>query len=159
MRSRILLSIATLTVLAFCVSCAGDETKAVDDAELGLTKTSVFSTPDPVVAASLGKDPGENESLGAYFSGSPPMVSHQIADFLPIKLDENMCLDCHLLPDEIGTETEAGDPTPIPASHYTDLRRNPGEVTQELIGARFTCTQCHVPLTDATPLVANTYAQ
>ncbi len=156
MRSRILLAITAVAVLALA-GFAGEEKKTVEDAELGLSKTSVFDTPDPVVAPNQGKEPGENELLEAYFSGSPPMISHQVDDFLPLKIGENMCLDCHLLPEMIGEKVEAGEPTPIPASHYTDLRRSPDKVTKELIGARFTCVQCHRPQADAKPLVANTY--
>ena len=70
-----------------------------------------------------------------------------------------MCLECHDLPDQIGQEPAPGEPSPMPASHYTDLRRSPDEVTQEVIGARYVCTQCHAPQTNAQPLVANTYRQ
>jgi len=155
MKSRILFLVLALALLVLLAqACAGggnDEAvteKAVTDDELGLSKASVFSTPDPIVAGSTAKDPGENELLGAYFSGSPPVVS-----------GENSCLECHDLHEQIGEEVASGDPTPMPASHYTDLRRNPDEVTTKVIGARFVCTQCHVPQSDAAPLVANTYHQ
>jgi cytochrome c-type protein NapB len=133
--------------------------KAVEDARLGLEKTSVFSTPAPIVAKAAGEAPGENESLGAYFSEAPPLVPHVVEDFLPIRAGENLCVDCHMLPDEIGKQAEAGEPTPIPASHYTDLRKDPGKMTGKLIGARFNCTQCHVAQSDAKPLVGNTYRE
>jgi len=132
---------------------------AVDDSKLGLSKTSVFSTPDPIVPKSEAKEPGENETQEAYFQGSPPVIPHQVEDFLPIQLESNLCIDCHDLPDQIGEVREQGRPTPIPASHYTDLRRNPEKVGKTLIGARFVCTQCHVPQADAEPLVINTYRQ
>jgi len=166
MKSRILFLVLALALLVLLTqACAGggnDEAvteKAVTDDELGLSKASVFSTPDPIVAGSTAKDPGENEPLGAYFSGSPPVVSHDISDFVPIKIGENSCLECHDLHEQIGEEVASGDPTPMPASHYTDLRRNPDEVTTKVIGARFVCTQCHAPQSDAVPLVANTYRQ
>ena len=130
---------------------------AVDDSTLGLSKTSVFSTPDPIVPKSEAKEPGENTTGDAYFPGSPPVIPHQIEDFLPIGLESNLCVDCHDLPDQIGREPEEGEPTPMPASHYTDLRRSPEKVGKNLIGARFVCTQCHAPQTDAEPLVINTY--
>ena len=47
----------------------------------------------------------------------------------------------------------------MPASHYTNLRTDPGTVTGQVIGARFTCTQCHAPQADNDPPVANTYSQ
>jgi len=161
MKPRTLLSIFGLVVVAMLAQgCAGGEpAKALTDDELGLDKESVFATPDPIVASSTAKDPGENELLGAYFSESPPSISHDISEFLPIKIDDNMCMDCHDLLDEIGNEQAGGDPTPMPTSHYTDLRSNPGEVTANVIGARFVCTQCHATQVDAEPLVENTYRQ
>jgi cytochrome c-type protein NapB len=153
----VLVLVFLIVLVQACVGGHVDQT--VTDDDLGLSKDSVFSTPDPIVAATTAKEPGENELLGAYFSESPPSISHDIEGLVPIKLDENLCLGCHDLFDEIGNETGPGDPTPMPASHYTDLRRNPDEVTSTLIGARFVCTQCHVPQADAAPLVANTYRQ
>jgi cytochrome c-type protein NapB len=160
MRLRIVLSVAVIAALT--LSCAvGDRTEetAVDADQLGLSKTSVFATPDPVVAGSSAGEPGENETVEAYFSGAPPLIPHQVADFMPIRIDENMCLECHDLRDQIDAATEPGDPTPMPASHYTDLRREPNDVTQQVIGARFDCSLCHALQADAQPLVANTYAQ
>lgn len=129
----------------------------VGDDEISLDKNSVFATPDPILAAPAGMEAGENTKVGGYFEEMPPVISHQIQDLLPITLAENMCLDCHDDPSMIGEEIGEDEPTPIPASHYTDLRHDPETVTQQLIGARFDCTQCHVPQTDAEPLVANTY--
>ena len=148
----------TMLVLVF-QGCGAPQQKSVGDEELGLDKNSVFDTPDPIVASVSGGEPGENQRTGGYFSEAPPTIPHQIDGFLPIRTDDNQCLNCHDDQSQIGEPVAAGDPTPIPASHYTDLRRNPNEVTQALIGARHVCVQCHVPQHDATPLVQNTYQQ
>jgi cytochrome c-type protein NapB len=146
------------TALIFlAVACATEQ--GVEDTTLGLSKDSVFSTPDPIVAVNEAGEPGENETLGAYFPGSPPVIPHQIEEFLPVRVDENLCVDCHDLPDLIGEEIEPGDPTPMPATHYTDLRRSPDEVAPSVIGARYDCTQCHATQTNAELLVINTYRQ
>ncbi len=129
------------------------------DDQLGLEKSDVFATPDPIVPVSAQLDPGENALLGAYFEGSPPLVSHQIEDFMPITIGENACLDCHDNKGLIGEELAADDPVPMPASHYTDLRRDPEAETDLVIGARYVCSQCHAAQMDAQPLVANTYKQ
>jgi len=131
----------------------------VADEDLGLDKNSVFSTPDPIVPTTLQKDPGENPKLGSYFDGAPPLISHQIEDLLPITLAENLCLECHDDPSMIGEESAADEPTPIPESHYTDLRRSPDEVSGALIGTRYECILCHAAQMDAAPIVANTYQQ
>jgi cytochrome c-type protein NapB len=133
--------------------------KAVEAETLGLSKTSVLDTPAPAVPASKAKEPGENLVLGAYFSKAPPLVPHLIRDFLPIRIGENACADCHDAQDQIGEALGEGEPTPIPASHYTDLRRAPEKVGKKLVGARYVCTQCHAPQTDAVLLVANTYGR
>jgi cytochrome c-type protein NapB len=158
MKTRIPFPVLALVLLAQACAGGGSD-EAVTGDELGLSKASVFSTPDPIVAGSTAEEPGENQPLGAYFSESPPLISHDISDFVPIRIGENFCLQCHDLHDQIGEEVAQGDPTPMPASHYTDLRRNPDEVTTKVIGARFVCTQCHATQSDTTPLVANTYRQ
>jgi len=155
MRYLVNVTVVALGVLAILGCSGGPEVdKAVTDDEIGLTPTSVFDTPDPLVPTTVAKDPGENELLGSYFSGSPPVIPHVVDDFVPIRIGEHMCLECHDLTDQIGQETMAGDATPMPASHY----RNE-DVSEGMSGARFTCTQCHAPQTDAEPLVANTYSQ
>ena len=157
MCAQILIAAAVILCLA-AVGCAG-KVEETQDSLLGLSKTSVFDTPDPVLAEITAGEPGENETAAAYFNEAPPMIPHRIEDFIPIRIGENQCMECHDLKDMIGQELAAGDPTPIPASHYTDLRNDPGTVTDQVVGARFTCTQCHAPQTNAEPLVANSYTQ
>jgi len=48
-----------------------------------------------------------------------------------------------------------GEATPIPRSHFTD-RWNASEVDgEQVVGARWVCTSCHVAQTGAQPLVGN----
>jgi cytochrome c-type protein NapB len=146
--------------IVLAAACLTEETtESVEADDLGLSKASVFSTPTPVVAVNTAKEPGENAVEAAYFSESPPMIPHVVEDYLPIRLDDNMCLECHQLRDQVGQEPAPGDPTPVPASHYTDQRRDPGVVKDEVTPAQLLCTLCHAPQTDANPLVANTYTQ
>ena len=142
--------------LALLAAFAGAE--EIPDDALGLSG-SVFDTPDPLVPSASAKDPGENEKLGSYFEGMPPMISHAIEDFLPITAAENLCLDCHDLREQIGGETGADEPTPMPESHYTDLRTPGAAAAEKPVGARYTCTQCHAAMTDAKPLVASDYGR
>ncbi len=157
MKSRIVVCVALAAIVGVFGVALAD--KAVEDNKLGLSKESVFATPDPIVAKVKGGQPGENASLGAYFSGSPPMIPHQVEGMMPIRVNENLCLDCHMLPDQIGQQAGEGEPTPMPASHFTDRRSDPGKVVRKTSGARFTCTQCHATQADAEPLVVNTYRQ
>lgn len=123
----------------------------------GLSKTSVFDVPTPIVYHDKADLVGSSKLLPRAYLGAPPQISHSIGDFLPITRESNMCASCHAQPDQWGKKRETGMPTPIPASHYTDLRNAPGKVTDQLIGARYNCNQCHVPQTDAPPLVKNAF--
>ena len=77
--------------------------------------------------------------------------------FPPVTLQINMCIRCHDKP-ERGKKIE-GMATPIPASHYRDVREAPNQVKQRLDAARYLCTQCHAPQSNAKPLVANSFGQ
>lgn len=130
--------------------------QGIAETDLGLSKTSVFDTPSPETFSYGEASPGDSKNLPRAFLGAPPQIPHEIDSSLPLVPDSNMCLDCHDQPEQKG-QPEEGEPTPIPASHYTDLRRDPDKVMRELIGARFICTQCHVPQANVKPLVENTF--
>jgi cytochrome c-type protein NapB len=154
MRSYSKFSIAALIALGLIgIAVAG---RAVEDDKIGLSKTSVFATPDPVIAGSSAGEPGENETQAAYFHGAPPLVPHQVKDFLPITLTENYCQECH---DLKGQEPSEGAATPLPASHYIDLRSGSDKPSPKVTGSRYLCDLCHVQPLDAQPLVPNTYRQ
>jgi cytochrome c-type protein NapB len=130
--------------------------EAVKDTDLGLSKTSVFETPTPQ-PFSYGKAfPGTSNTLPRAYPGVPPQIPHDIEMFTPVTRANNACTACHDKPGMAGQKAP-GAPTPMPASHYTDLRRAPDKVTGKLIGARFVCTLCHVPQAGVKPLVGNTF--
>ncbi len=153
--SALIVSAASVAVVG-CALVAQNAT-GIADSELGLERTSVFTTPAPIVALAAGKETGENVHLGAYAEGIPPLISHTIEDQLPILISNNACLECHNEPTLIGEDIAPDEPTPMPVSHYTDLRTAPDRVTDQLVGARYVCTQCHAAQTDAVPLVKNSY--
>lgn len=132
--------------------------KAIPADSMGLSKESVFSVPTPKVYHYPETQPMQSKPLPRAYPGAPPQIPHDIYDFLPITADSNMCVACHAQPGEWGKKREKGAPTPIPPSHYTDLRNAPGKVTDHLIEARYNCNQCHVPQTDAPPLVQNSFS-
>ena len=160
MKTTFLIGIVSLAFVAMgCVSAGGGstkgenktQTKAIEDANMGLSKTSVFDTPTPE-PFSYGISA---EVLMVSFEGAPPQIPHGIDNYLPLTTDNNQCLGCHDQPEMIGRKAK-GMPTPMPKSHYTDLRRAPDKVSQKLIGSRFVCTLCHAPQADVSPLVENT---
>lgn len=142
-------------LVSLAVAAADDapqsETKPVSDAELSLYPGSVFAVPDPPPFSWNAADPGDAARLPRAYPIAPPRIPHGIADLGPITLRSNPCLDCHAL--------DAGADAPeLPASHRTDLRRAPDNVETTVAGARYLCTSCHVPTTDAKPLRGNSAA-
>ena len=126
--------------------------------DMGLSKTSVFDVPEPKVYHYNTAQPGQSKVLPRAYPGSPPQIPHDIRSFLPITAKRNMCVLCHNQPNQWGKQRATGTPTPMPTSHYTDLRNAPGKVTDQPIRARFNCDQCHVPQADAPALVGNTFS-
>lgn len=117
----------------------------VSDGDLSLFRGSLFEVPNPAGFTWNAPAPGDNERLARAFAIAPPRIPHAIADFVPVTLKNNGCLDCHAL--------DAGADAPeLPPSHRTDLRNSPGEVGATVAGARFLCLACHVPTSDAPAL-------
>jgi cytochrome c-type protein NapB len=130
----------------------------VDDSSLGLSKTDVSSSPAPDKFHYAENFPGTGKVLPRSYKGAPPQIPHNIESFLPVTKENNMCKSCHDNPSMIGKQTK-GSPTPIPLSHYIDVRHKPGQVGKTVIGARTVCTQCHVPQAQTKPLVDNTFTK
>ena len=121
----------------------------IKDESLGLAKTSVFTAAPPPRYQDEASAPGEKPLPRRPNRESPPVIPHGVADFLPITRTANACVDCHGIP---GPKRK-GEATPIPASHYRDLRRDPDRKGKQIAGTRHVCVSCHVPRTDAKPLV------
>jgi cytochrome c-type protein NapB len=149
MKSLVILSLGAVLVAA----CSSSRpTAPTADANLGLAKGSVFDTPAPPAVKANESSPGERPPLPRPYATAPPRIPHATADFLPITRKQNACLDCHAVKDK-----KPGEPTPIPSSHYVDLRNAPGQVGGQLAGARYVCVSCHVARTDAPDLVKNRF--
>ncbi len=143
-----------VTLIALSVALSGAVwADAIEDLNLGLSKTSVFDTPTPEPYAYIKTKAGKSKNMDRYWSGQPPVIPHVVEKYLPITAHKNKCLKCHEEPTLIGTKT---DESPMPKSHYQDTRSDSDKMTEEVRGARYTCVQCHVPQSNAMPLVANT---
>lgn len=78
----------------------------------------------------------------------PPLVPHEV-DGYEVSLNFNKCMDCHAW----SRYQEAGA-TKVSLTHFKD--RDGGELSN-ISPRRYFCLQCHVPQTDARPLVENTF--
>jgi cytochrome c-type protein NapB len=142
--------------LIFCAApllVAAPPAKPLPDRDLGLSRTSVFEVPAPPIFKDEASGPGEKPLPKRINKEYPPVIPHSLADCLPITQSSNLCVDCH----GVGGPKKKGEATPIPASHYLDLRRAPDQKGIQVAGARYVCLACHVPRTDAPPAVGSTY--
>jgi cytochrome c-type protein NapB len=144
----------TAPLLSFCFASllmAGPPAKSTPDRNLGLSRTSVFEVPAPPLYQDEASAPGEKPLPKRINRESPPIIPHGVSDCLPITRDSNLCIDCHALPGP----KKKGEATPIPASHFLDLRRAPEAMGKQVAGSRYVCISCHLSRTDAPPMVVN----
>jgi len=145
--------LATLGLILIVTGPASGD--AIDELNMGLSKTSVFATPTPAPAAYSDAKPGKNEWLPRAWDGIPPQIPHQTEMYLPVIAADNQCLDCHDVPKYIdkpkNMDRNVKSKSPMSRDHYAD------EGLETVAGARFNCTQCHVPQSNATPLVESTF--
>lgn len=110
-----------------------------------------IATPDtpPEDTTQLGAKPGLQKPIARSFQQQPPLIPHATMYFDDINLEENQCLSCH----DVTTYKEKRAPK-IGKSHFLD---RDGKVQKAVSKSRYACVQCHVPQTDAPPLVDNTF--
>ncbi len=125
----------------------------VPDRDLSLRRTDVKDDRAPRPFVFVEDAPGGNALLPRSYDGAPPLVPHALDGLVPITREDNMCLLCHAT-----GSTDPADPPQAPRSHFIDWRAAPDVVRDTVSGARWTCTSCHVPQTDAPPLVGNTFS-
>ncbi len=152
---NIVIKTALIAGLAALMSIAQAD-EGIVASKTGLSKKSVFDVPTPQSFDYQGVMPGNDPVYQRAYPGAPPQIPHNIELFIPITTALNFCLSCHGNSEELSKPLQ-GKPTPIPISHYTDLRHSPDKAGKKLVGSRYVCTQCHVPQADVLPLVKNKF--
>jgi len=178
--SKITIGLATATLLF--VGCGNNATpasevkvaKTVSEESLGLRKTDLYSEKSDTFgdAAIYSTDaPGTSHKIKRAFQDAPPMIPHDTEGMLPITISDNQCVQCHM--PEVASSMGA---TPIPSSHFLNFRpvhkfdgkqfqksidnlKNETDIKKEnqLVGARFNCSQCHAPQSGDALAVENTF--
>lgn len=82
------------------------------------------------------------------FVQQPPLIPHTTKGYLITK-EFNKCLDCH-------SWDRAAD-SGAPRVSVTHFKTREGKELTNISPRRYFCTQCHVPQTDAKPLVGNNF--
>lgn len=154
---------------------------SVSEEALGLRKTDLYGEDDTTgVKTDYKREaPGSGIKFERAFVNAPPMIPHDIEGMLPITINDNQCVGCHM--PEVASSMGA---TPIPGSHFTSYRPKTvlkdGEVVKEgkVVGkdirnvsdiltvahkqddlnkGRYNCSQCHAPQSKTDTAVANTF--
>lgn len=182
--SKVTLGLATATLLF--VGCGGDSSAkasgassqvaakaTITEESLGLRKTDLYSENSTSAAKTEYRTEGAGSSkkINRAFQDAPPMIPHDVSGFLPITRGNNACIGCHA--PEVAPAMGA---TPLPASHFLDMRPHHKLVGQDftktvdnyknetsvktlthLSQARFNCSQCHAPQSQGNLAVENTF--
>lgn len=176
--NKMTLGLVTATLLL--VGCAPFQTtpeeKAVgtfSEESQGLRKTDIYAEDDTVPSKTeyRSAQAGTSTKIKRAFQDAPPMIPHDVTDFLPITRENNACVSCHA--PEIAPAMGA---TPIPSSHFLDMRprhlcdgvkfkkiidvtKNETDVKKltHLNQARYNCSQCHAPQSQGNPSVENLF--
>jgi cytochrome c-type protein NapB len=91
----------------------------------------------------LGRKPGSQEGYARTFSTQPPLIPHAMENYDEVTLADNQCLECHA-----PENAKKKESPPIGEGHLA--AGGPS-------AARYACVMCHVPQTDAKPLVENLF--
>lgn len=124
---------------------AGD----ISEEELGLRTASLYEERvvlDQAIEYS-GAAPGMAGVLPRSFENAPPMIPHSVDGLIPVTMNNNSCIGCHM--PEVASMVGA---VAIPTSHMFDLRADK-DLGGKLSGTRYSCTQCHAPQVDRQPAV------
>ncbi|NYS61126.1 nitrate reductase cytochrome c-type subunit [Vreelandella salicampi] len=142
---RLMVSLLSVFFVLVAGSAAAQERQdpaAPDGLRAGGTASQTLSA-DPI--AGQPKQAGR-EVLN--YPEQPPVIPHTIRDY-QVDKRSNRCLTCHSREDAV----DAGAPM-VSITHFMDRHK---QVLAAVSPDRYFCTQCHVPQTDAKPLVENQF--
>ncbi|MCA1922549.1 nitrate reductase cytochrome c-type subunit [Buttiauxella noackiae] len=92
--------------------------------------------------------PKQQGRMALNYVNQPPMIPHSV-DGYQVSKNTNRCLQCHGVEHYRTTGAPRVSPT-----HFMD---SDGNVLSNVAPRRYFCLQCHVPQTDAAPIVENTF--
>ncbi len=82
------------------------------------------------------------------FVQQPPLIPHTVQGY-NITINFNKCMDCHAW-----TRYKEMGATKVSLTHF---KTRDGQELSNISPRRYFCLSCHVPQTDAKPLVTNTF--
>jgi len=152
MKIKILLVSTLLTTIGIVGCQTGGP---VDETSVGIGADGVFNDPSPSTFEYPTAEAGKSDRISKSYHTAPPMVPHTVEEYLPITMENNECMECHDKPKLIDRKYVKGKKLAMPEDHYGGFGGRGDK--DEPSGARYTCTQCHAPTSDAQPLVENIF--
>ncbi len=150
----ILIVIAGLLIMWGCSTagkkCCANPKKEIADTELSYRNNDLGEFVETPGIYYSTEEAGESNVFDRAFEDAPPMIPHDVSEYLPIKMSENTCMDCHH-PDE----AEDAEATAVPSTHFYDIWTD--KELDHLNYQNFNCTLCHAPQADAPILIENSF--
>ena len=153
-----LLAVITVAGCKTTGGTGGDQASVgpLDQTSVGIGQDAIFSEALPSSFDYPDTKAGKSDLIAKSYHTAPPMVPHTLEEYLPITMEDNECMDCHDWYKKIGdTYVKGKRKYPMPESHYGGFAGK--GVKDEVSGARYTCVQCHAAVSNAKPLVENTF--
>lgn len=145
------LMLALVATLGLCATAPGHAAET----------TNAATAETPVVQSLRGRDVSAVEpDAGNYkqerdrppiprdYVQQPPLIPH-VTENYQITANFNKCMDCHSW-----TRYKEAGATKVSLTHF---KTRDGQELSNISPRRYFCTQCHVPQTDAKPLVGNNF--
>jgi len=167
----------SLIMMILISSCGGDKkvNEVDNDMDKKVANRGEALMKDEVDIGEMATYPdvaeNKSESMDRSFENAPPLIPHTVKGMMVITKEHNQCLNCHR-----PEKAKAEGATPMPSTHFTDYRpqivendgvykvkAEEGEITsvstknKKVNMAQYNCNQCHVPQTNATVEIKNTF--
>ena len=171
MKTKFQLLVLIATIGLSACNCGNNKTAYIADENIDMSIDMLMSdesTLDKMPEYSKVRS-GASEVIDRSFENSPPLIPHKTMGMLPITIQDNKCLRCHLPDNAVTFEA-----TPIPITHSTSYRPDlvqegelyrvdakQNEVVEKNLGqfnkAMYNCSQCHVAQANVTVDIDNVF--
>ena len=142
---RLLLNLALAGLVAAAGPAAAQQASALGKVDL---KSGDVVPIEATSRADAFRNARDREPYPRDFMQQPPLIPHGIKGY-NITINFNKCMDCHAW-----QKTKESGATKISVTHF---KTRDGVELDSVSPRRYFCTQCHVPQSDAKPLVGNSY--
>lgn len=147
MKTRNLMMICITSLLLAPLSLlAANEAKPFEPVKLQTLRGTEISGPE--ATSENFKNERDVAPIPRDFVQQPPLIPHTTKGY-NITKNFNKCMDCHAW-----SRYKDTGATKVSLTHF---KTSAGTELSNISPRRYFCTQCHVPQTDAKPLVANKF--